>query len=310
MFARITEIGPDGAPRLREAPPLLQHINLESEAALVDAIGEYLASVPVDVALLLSHFRITDVALRVVGVGSVGTRCYLLILVGPNEEPLILQIKEAVRSVLDEFGGRAQPADLHAVVDEVGQGRRVVDGQQILQAMSDVFLGTVRIAGRDFYVRQFHDMKGSIDTEGMAPVTFGEYVQACAVLLARAHAQSANASVLRGYAGASDAVARAVIEWSYAYADKALDDFHQLRAAAAANLGARLSRNASMPSRPSAPSAFSEMNWLSRSICASIALSNEASRSFFTAALDPFAPEAISPANASTLAVSSAPSTT
>ena len=234
MFARITQTGPDGMPRLREAPPVLQHVTVESEAELVEAVGEYLASVPVDVALLLSHFRITDVALRVVGVGSVGTRCYLLILVGPNGEPLILQIKEAVRSVLDEFGGRAQPAGLHAVVDEVGQGRRVVDGQQILQAMSDVFLGTVRIAGRDFYVRQFHDMKGSIDTEGMAPATFGEYLQACAVLLARAHAQSANASVLRGYAGTSDTVARAVIEWSYAYADKALDDFHQLRAAATA----------------------------------------------------------------------------
>ena len=229
------KIGPDGMPRLREAPPVLQHVTLESEAELVEAIGEYLTSVPVDVALLLSHFRITDVALRVVGVGSVGTRCYLLILVGPNGEPLILQIKEAVRSVLDEFGGRAQPAGLHAAIDEVGQGRRVVDGQQILQAMSDVFLGTVRIAGRDFYVRQFHDMKGSIDTEGMAPATFGEYLQACAVLLARAHAQSANASVLRGYTGTSDTVARAVIEWSYTYADKALDDFHQLRAAATAS---------------------------------------------------------------------------
>lgn len=157
-----------------------------------------------------------------------------MILVGPTGEPLILQLKEAVRSVLDEFGGRAQPAGLHAAIDEGGQGRRVVDGQQILQAMSDVFLGTVRVAGRDFYVRQFHDMKESIDTEGMVPATFGEYLQACAVLLARAHAQSANASVLRGYAGTSDSVARAVIEWSYTYADKALDDFHQLRAAAAA----------------------------------------------------------------------------
>jgi hypothetical protein len=111
---------------------------------------------------------------------------------------------------------------------------RVIDGQRILQAMSDVFLGTTRKDGRDYYVRQFHDMKGSVDTEGMSPSTFGEYVVACAVLLARAHSQSANASILRGYVGTSDTVHEAVAEWSYAYAEKSLDDFHQLRAAAAA----------------------------------------------------------------------------
>jgi uncharacterized protein (DUF2252 family) len=234
MFARITEPGPDGTPRLREAPPLLQHIDIDSEAALVAAIDEYLTSVPVDVAVLLSHFRITDVALRVVGVGSVGTRCYLVILVGASGEPLILQVKEATHSVLDEYGGWAQPEDLRGVIGSRGQGRRVTDGQRILQAMSDVFLGSVRIDGRDFYVRQFYDMKGSIVTDGMAADTFGEYMQACGVLLARAHAQSANASILRGYVGNSDTVVNAIVAWSYAYADKALDDFHQLKAAARA----------------------------------------------------------------------------
>jgi uncharacterized protein (DUF2252 family) len=234
VFRRITEIGPDGTPRLREAPPVLQHVDEQTEAPLLEAVREYLAVVPADVALLLSHFRITDVALRVVGVGSVGTRCYLVILVGPNGTPLILQIKQAVRSVLEEYGGWAQPDSLNAAVEAKGQGVRVIDGQQILQAMSDVFLGTTRKDGRDYYVRQFHDMKGSVDTEGMSAATFSEYVVACAVLLARAHSQSANASVLRGYVGTSSAVHDAVAEWSYAYADKSLDDFHQLRAAAAA----------------------------------------------------------------------------
>lgn len=234
VFRRSTEIGPDGTPRLREAPPVLQHVDEQTEAPLLEAVREYLAAVPADVALLLSHFRITDVALRVVGVGSVGTRCYLVILVGPNGTPLILQIKEAVRSVLEEYGGGAQPDSLTAAIAAKGQGVRVIDGQQILQAMSDVFLGTTRKDGRDYYVRQFHDMKGSIDTEGMSASTFSEYVVACAVLLARAHSQSANASVLRGYVGTSSAVHDAVAEWSYAYADKSLDDFHQLRAAAAA----------------------------------------------------------------------------
>jgi uncharacterized protein (DUF2252 family) len=234
VFQQIMEIGPDGTPRLRESPPVLQHVDEHTEAPLVEAVQEYLAAVPADVALLLSHFRITDVALRVVGVGSVGTRCYLVILVGPNGTPLILQIKEAVRSVLEEYGGWAQPDSLNAAVEAKGQGVRVIDGQLILQAMSDVFLGTTRKDGRDYYVRQFHDMKGSIDTEGMSASTFSEYVVACAVLLARAHSQSANASILRGYVGTSSAVHEAVAEWSYAYADKSLDDFHQLRAAAAA----------------------------------------------------------------------------
>ncbi len=200
----------------------------------MESIQEYLAAVPADVALLLSHFRVTDVALRVVGVGSVGTRCYLVILVGPNGTPLILQIKEATRSVLEEYGGWRQPDTLAAAVAAKGQGMRVIDGQQILQAMSDVFLGTTRKDGRDYYVRQFHDMKGTVDTEGMSAATFSEYVTACAVLLARAHSQSANASILRGYVGTSDTVHDAVAEWSYTYADKSLDDFRSTASAAAA----------------------------------------------------------------------------
>ena len=234
VFKQIVKIGPDGTPRLREAPPVLQHVAGETEDKLLESIEEYLAAVPTDIAVLLSHFRVTDIALRVVGVGSVGTRCYLVILVGPDGTPLVLQIKEASRSVLDEYGGWAQPDALNAAVEAKGQGLRVVDGQRILQAMSDMFLGTTRKDGRDYYVRQFHDMKGTVETEGMSASTFREYVAACAVLLARAHSQSANASILRGYVGSSDTVCDAVAEWAYTYADKALDDFHQLRAAAVA----------------------------------------------------------------------------
>jgi uncharacterized protein (DUF2252 family) len=234
VFKQIMEIGADGTMRLRETPPVLQHVDEDTEAPLLESIQEYLAAVPADVALLLSHFRVTDVALRVVGVGSVSTRCYLVILVGPNGTPLILQIKEATRSVLEEYGGWAQPDTLTAAVEARGQGVRVIDGQLILQAMSDVFLGTTRKDGRDYYVRQFHDMKGTIETENMSAAVFGEYVVACAVLLARAHSQSANASILRGYVGTSNSVHEAVAEWCYAYADKSLDDFHQLHAAAKA----------------------------------------------------------------------------
>lgn len=234
VFQRIMETGPDGDLRLRENPPLLQHLAVDDEATLAEAFREYLTTVPADVAVLLSHFQLTDIALRVVGVGSVGTRSYLLILTGPDGTPLILQVKEANRSVTDEYGQWPQPAALSGAVDSLGQGARVVAGQRILQAMSDVFLGTLRIGGRDFYVRQFQDMKGSVVTEGMAPQAFGQYVRACALSLARAHAQSANAAVLRGYAGRGDSVGSAIVEWSYSYAEKVIDDFNQLRAAAKA----------------------------------------------------------------------------
>ncbi len=234
VFARIMESGPDGRLRLRENPPILKHMSVADETVFAHAVREYLTSVPADVAVLLSHYRLTDLARRVVGVGSVGTRCYLVILTGPDGAPLILQVKEAVRSVLEEYGHRRQPESLAAAEKALGHGLRVVDGQRILQAMSDVFLGTLRIDGRDYYVRQFQDMKGSVETKGMSPKVFGQYAGACALSLARAHAQSVNASILRGYVGNGDAVSAAVLDWSYAYAEKTLDDFHQLKAAAKA----------------------------------------------------------------------------
>lgn len=232
VFDRIMERAADGTLRLREAPPVLTHVDAELESSLVDAVREYLTELPADMALLLSHFRVSDVARRVVGVGSVGTRSYLVILTGPDGTPLILQVKEANRSVLDEYGEIQQPQDLRAAVAALGNGVRVVDGQRVLQAMSDLFLGALRKDGRDYYVRQFQDMKGTIETDGMDPQAFGQYVGACALSLARGHAQSANASMLRGYVGKGDSVNAAIVEWSYAYADKALDDFHQLKAAA------------------------------------------------------------------------------
>jgi uncharacterized protein (DUF2252 family) len=234
VFERIMKAGPDGGLHLREAPPVLQHLDIDLESTLIESFQEYLASVPADVALLLSHFRVTDLARRVVGVGSVGTRCYLVILTGPSDEPLILQVKEANTSVLEQYGRVEQPSTLRTAVQARGEGTRVVNGQRVLQGMSDVFLGTARADGRDFYVRQFQDMKGTVETEGMSVTAFADYVSACALALARGHAQSANASILRGYLGNGDKVSAAVIEWSYVYADKSLDDFHELQAAAKA----------------------------------------------------------------------------
>ena len=234
VFAQIMEPQPDGRFKLRENPPLLQHVDVADEARLIDAFRHYLTSVPFDVAMVLSHFQLADIARRVVGVGSVGTRAYLLILTSPEGTPLILQVKEANRSVLEEYGGRLQPESLTTAEDALGQGIRVIAGQRTLQSISDVFLGHLQIDGRDFYVRQFQDMKGSVETEGMDPATFGQYVGACAYTLARGHAQSANASMMRGYVGNGDAVKTAIVDWSYAYADKTLDDFRALQKAAKA----------------------------------------------------------------------------
>jgi uncharacterized protein (DUF2252 family) len=143
---------------------------------------------------------VTDIARRVVGVGSVGTRCYLLILTGPDGAPLILQVKEATRSVLVEYGHRRQPEPLAAAEMALGQGLRVVDGQRILQAMSDVFLGTVRFDGRDYYVRQFQDMKGSVATDGMSPNVFRQYAGGVRVVIgarSRTECQRLDAARLR-----------------------------------------------------------------------------------------------------------------
>ena len=129
-------VGDDGTPRLRESPPLLQHTGVDAETKLVRPIGDYVSTVPADVAVLLSHFRVTDLALRVVGVGSVGTRCYLAILTGPDGTPLVLQIKEADRSVLEEYGGIEQPRVLWGAVVGQGHGARVVYGQGISRPYS------------------------------------------------------------------------------------------------------------------------------------------------------------------------------
>ena len=234
VFERIMESLPEGRFRLRENPPLLTHVAVSDETALTQSFREYLTGVPADIAVLLSHFQLTDIALRVVGVGSVGTRSYLLILTGPDGTPLVLQVKQANQSVLQEYGQWQQPETLSAAAAALGQGIRVIGGQRILQAMSDVFLGSLRIKGEDFYVRQFQDMKGSVETEGMDPDTYGQYVGACAYALARGHAQSANASMLRGYVGGGSTVSAAIVDWSYLYADKTLADFHALQAAAKA----------------------------------------------------------------------------
>lgn len=233
VFAKLTVRGDDGELRLREDPPLLVHQSglpwEESNAAL----QAYLHDAAPEIRLLMRQFVLVDIVRRVVGVGSVGTYCYLAIFTGPAGEPLVLQVKEAGVSVLERYGEVAQPPELAEATTRLGQGSRVVATQRILQAASDPFLGQLRSRGRDFYVRQFQDMKGSVDLDGMSERAFAEYARVCARTLARAHAQSRNAFRIVGYVGGGDAVTEAISAFAHVYADAAGSDFEALRDAAA-----------------------------------------------------------------------------
>lgn len=229
---KITTAGDDGRLRFVEEPPTMTHISADRERALTDALRGYLASTRPDIRLLLAHYEISDTVRRVVGVGSVGTRCFVSALVDGDGHGLLMQTKEAGRSVLIQYGERPQPGELTGIIDAEGEGARVVALQRILQGVSDPFLGHFRGQEQDFYVRQFRDMKGGIDAETVDDDSFRLYGQACAAVLARAHGQSPTAGdVVVGYIGTGDVTMDAIVSWSYAYADLSRGDYEAFVAA-------------------------------------------------------------------------------
>lgn len=241
VLTKLVAEGGDGRWRIRVTPPITQPVEAEVHESVATLTDQYLHSVRADIALLLSQFTFEDVVLRVVGVGSVGTACYLALFEGPSRVPLFLQVKEALPSVLETYGG--QPQHWATGPDGAGErheGQRVVSCQRILQAQSDPFLGWLRgipAPGgerREFYVRQFRDMKGSVDTRTMTAGQFEEYVALCGRVLARAHSQSPQAALVTGYLGGSDRFDTAVADWAVAYADQVEQDFVGLEAAVAA----------------------------------------------------------------------------
>jgi uncharacterized protein (DUF2252 family) len=221
---KMTEADAGGRVRFREQPPVLTHIGADLEQQVEALFERYRETVRPDVALLLSKYALTDAARRVVGVGSVGTRCYVLVLTGVSGDHLILQIKQALPSVIavevtpNETAPRSVPSD-------APHGQRVVANQQILQAVSDPFLGHLEASDHDYYVRQFRDMKGSLEISRMSRAQFSEYVSACARLLARAHGQSPLVDWVAGYLGGSVEFDQAVVDWSFAYAEQVAMDF-------------------------------------------------------------------------------------
>lgn len=228
---RLTKAGKRGGLRFIESPPTMTRADRAVAARVDDVFGEYVRSASVDIRVLLQSYAVTDVARRVVGVGSVGTRCYLVALQDGDEHALLLQAKEAGPSVLIEYGGVVQPEAVSQYIDEFGDGGRVVAMQRILQAVSDPFLGHLRGTGADgvpdraFYVRQFHDKKGGFDMDALEDDAFLWYADACAATLARAHSQSPDAAAVVGYLGNGHRAAEAITAWGYAYAALSRSDW-------------------------------------------------------------------------------------
>jgi uncharacterized protein (DUF2252 family) len=215
----------DGEPRITSDPPLIvpleELLGAAGAAAAEDVIQAdlrlYRDSLPGDRRHLLDRFRYAHCARKVVGVGSVGTRAWILLLLGRDHDPLFLQVKEASASVLAPFTGATEYDN---------QGQRVVEGQRLMQAASDILLGWFRGPGvddgvpRDFYVRQLWDWKISADIERMSPAGMAFYGRACGWTLARAHARSGERIAIASYLGSSDAFAFAIAQFAEAYADQ------------------------------------------------------------------------------------------
>ncbi len=233
---RFMSVDKQGRDRFVESPPILTHVPHLTEETIQRLFDEYRLSVRPDIALLLGQYALTDVALRVVGVGSVGTRCYLLALTGSDGSHLLLQIKQADASVVAQ-NCHPHPGAPTLVADGGDQGRRVVACQEILQSASDPFLSHVANEGRHFYVRQFRDMKGSIDVSRLRADELTAYGEVCAAILARAHAQSPAAPWVGGYLGKSGGADEAFAAWSVAYAAQVHRDYEAYVATPPAGAG-------------------------------------------------------------------------
>jgi hypothetical protein len=216
------------SPRITDAPPLVYHMDdLQAHKryhrAIERSFGEYRATLDPSRRVLLDRYQIVDVAIKVVGVGSVGTECGVALLMSGNGEPLFLQFKEARESVLEPYAGKT--AWKH-------RGQRVVVGQRIMQAASDVFLGWATWEdGRHMYMRQLADVKIKPVIEVMKPVNLCRYAKACGWALARAHARSGDAVILSAYMGKGEAFEDALSAFAVAYADQNERDHAKLLAA-------------------------------------------------------------------------------
>jgi uncharacterized protein (DUF2252 family) len=221
---KITELA-GGVRHIVDRPPAITH-PAEFTAPLAEsALQGYRESLQEDRRVLLDRYRLVDWAMKVVGIGSVGLGAFVALLLGTgDDDPLFLQAKEAEASVLERFVGKS---------DYSNHGQRVVAGQRLMQAASDIFLGWQRVTGldgrvRDFYIRQLRDWKGSANVDTMPASAMSGYSRICGATLARAHARSGDRIALAAYLGKSEAFDRAIAEFSTRYADQNERDYDAL----------------------------------------------------------------------------------
>jgi uncharacterized protein (DUF2252 family) len=223
LFPKLTAaVG--GQRRLLDQPPVLFHVaDKGAEKRFRVAMEDYRRSLPDDRRVLFDRYRLEDFAVKVVGIGSVGTRCLVGLFFSAEGHPLFLQFKEACPSVLAPYAGKSVYKN---------QGQRVVMGQRLMQSSSDIFLGWTRgRLGYHFFGRQLRDMKLSMPVEGASAEQLKRYAGFCGVTLARAHARSGDAAMISGYLGKTDEFDQAIGEFSLAYADQTLRDHRALVAA-------------------------------------------------------------------------------
>lgn len=214
-----------GQPKIMDAPPLIFHTSEQSHPGFIESahrtVKKYQSTLPIERRILLEKYELYDIAMKVVGVGSVGTFCAVALFFAGEGDPLFLQIKEAQHSVLEPYV---------SMRNFVSQGERVVYGQRIMQAAGDIFLGHVigDTSGRHYYIRKLHDVKIKPLIESFNLTDMLDYARYCGWALARAHGRSADPAIIAGYIGKGKELSEAIADFSFAYADLNLRDHHML----------------------------------------------------------------------------------
>ncbi len=222
LLPKVAERLGGGEWRFRDDPPVLTRVTPATKRKIIAALNEYSETLPLERRLMLGRYHVADVAHRVVGVGSVGTRAYLVLLFGNGgADPLFLQVKESVQAAHAPYLPPLRADFAH-------NGKRVLMGQRALQASSDPMLGYTSIDGRDYYVRQMKNLKASIPVEWLTGASFNFYAWACGALLARAHSRTGDPARIAGYCGNAKVLDDALAEWAERYGDQTERDHETL----------------------------------------------------------------------------------
>jgi uncharacterized protein (DUF2252 family) len=217
LLPKVAERTKNGGWRFKEDPPVLTSAHASKEK-IIDALNRYAESLSPERRFMLSRYHVVAAAHRVVGVGSVGTRAYLVLLFGNgDDDPLFLQVKESVMAAHAPYLPRLPEEYLH-------NGQRVVAGQRALQASSDPMLGYTSINGRDYYVRQMKNLKASVPVEWLTGSSFEFFAWGCGAILARAHSRTGDPARISGYCGNSPVLDEALAEWAESYGDQTAED--------------------------------------------------------------------------------------